>query len=94
MSTRKKRPAQNRETENRPIVIWRLPASRKSPSPTGAPSRGVIPLPRPSEVREEAVVTEWVIHTRSGQAPAKITVISSGFGIPAGRNPQSRCMAA
>jgi hypothetical protein len=34
-----------------------------------------------------------MIPARQGQ-DAKITIISSGFGIPAGRNPQNRCMAA
>jgi hypothetical protein len=50
-------------------------------------------IPFPGE-RQEATVTEWVIPARSGQAPVKITVISSGFGISTGKPPQSRLMAA
>ncbi len=88
MSTRKKRPSRGQKGENRPVVIWH-PAPGKTSAPAGAP--GVIPFPGE---RQEATVTEWVIPARSGQAPVKITVISSGFGIPTGKPPQSRLMAA
>jgi hypothetical protein len=54
----------------------------------------VISFPGPRSEREEAAVTEWTIPARPGRRPAKIVVISSGFGIPADRNPQNRCMAA
>ncbi|GAA5343897.1 hypothetical protein CLV97_11139 [Planifilum fimeticola] len=92
MSTRKNR-SQRRAPENRPVVIWSLPAPRGNSSRNGEPAPKVVSFSGPRSVREEAAVTEWMIPARQGQ-DAKITIISSGFGIPAGRNPQNRCMAA
>jgi hypothetical protein len=93
MSTRKNRP-QRRAPENRPVVVWSLPAPRRNASRTGEPASKVISFPGPGSEREEAAVTEWMIPARPGQKPTKITIISSGFGNPAGRSPQNRCMAA
>lgn len=93
MSKRKNRSAERRAPENRPVVIWSLPAPRGDSSRNGEPAPKVVSFPGPRSEREEAAVTEWVIPARQGQ-DAKITIISSGFGIPAGRNPQNRCMAA
>jgi len=94
MNKRKNRHAPGRVPENRPVVIWNRPAPRGNASRTGKAAPNVIPFPGPRSEREEAAVTEWTIPARPGRRPAKIVVISSGFGIPADRNPQNRCMAA
>ena len=93
MNKRKNRHAPGRAPENRPVVIWNRPAPRGNASRTGKAAPNVISFPGPRSEREEAAVTEWVIPARQGQ-DAKITIISSGFGIPAGRSTQNRCMAA